>query len=568
MKKVVYTGLNTKCLLITAALVETHPYNEHTAGSTIHWFIKHSAGEYFGMTSQTVINMLENIHPIFVESRPICIDGNDLFLNSCVISYKMPDRTSRDVLNMFLNRSMRNSRFPAHENIRYPQAAVFKCIAGDGTYTSKMIYNESMDYGDAWQDWFTYLGQTANHHTYPVLGINTDNIGYNKCVGVQNYYYGSLPQYQIEVAVYDNAAEAINEKNGYWIRTANIICSNQDYGIANGIQRNRLHAIINGKNLIVADNVNGVDSIKEKLLGTCPVRDSLDMIIINQYSLSSHNNGNLLMTSINSGVNHNVSKYKTLSLMLMNKDKILDVSPNNRNNNLLEGSLHYQKNKKSKMQFRIRLGRSVSGMYGLGDGWSFVIPFEKDNSVHTQSMELLKVFFTEGLTEELRDKYFYSMLLPENNEHKDDILMDWFKKCSATAKSDDEKLRDAYINLKNGLVKEYQDIEKYLAANNFNNKKPVPAVRLEEEFTHSPLNKLSFDFATEVITDINYTRLDQAVQNKYLKLKYMIPWVDRRGIKGFVKGSVPLVKFYDKTSNMVLLNSNKIITEHIERLGR
>ena len=567
MKKVVYTGLNTKCLLITAALVETHPYNEHTAGSAIHWFIKHSAGEYFGMGHQTVINMLENIRPIHVESRPVCLDGNDLYLNSCVISYKMPDRTSRDVLNMFLNRSMRNSRFPANDMV-YPKAAVFKCVAGDGTYTSKMIYNEGMDYGEAWQDWFTYLGQTCNKHTYPVLGINTDSVGYNKCVGVQNYYYGSLPQYQIEVAVYDNAAAAINEKDGYWIRTANIIGSNQDYGIANGIQKNRLSAIINGQNLIVSDNVNGLNSIKEKLLETCPVRDNLDMIIINQYSLSSHNNGNLLMTSINSGVNHGVSKYKTLTLLLMNKDKILDVSPNNRNNNLLEGSLHYQKNKKTKMQFRICVGRSVSGMYGLGDGWSFVIPFEKDNSIHTQSMELLKVFFTDGLSEGLRDKYFYTMLLPENNTHKDDVLMDWFKKCSATAKSDEEKLKDAYNNLRDGLVKEYQDIEKYLAANNFNDKKPVPAIKLEAEFEHSPLNKLSFDFAVEVITDINYTRLDQAVQNKYITLKYMVPWIDRRGVKGFVKGNIPLAKFYDKAANVVILNSNKLIAEHMERMVR
>lgn len=568
MKKVVYTGLNTKCLLMSAALVETHPYNEGTAQATIKWFIKHSAGEYFGMANATVINMLSNINPIFIESRPVCVDGRDLYLNSYVVSYKMPERTSRDVLNMFLNRSMRNAKFTAEEGIVYPKAAMFKCIGGDGTYTSKMIYSDDMDFREGWQDWFTYLGQTHNRHTYPVLGINTDGIGYNKCVGVQNYYYGSLPQYQIEVAVYDNAADAINEKEGYWIRTSNITNFNQDYGVANGISRSKFNAIINGGNLIISDNINGLNSIKEQLLRGCNVVDTLDVITVNQYSLSSHNNGNLLMVSHNSGINHNVPRYKTLTLMLMNRDKILDVSPNNRNNNNLEGSIHYQKNKKSKMQFRIMVARNTTNMYGMGDGWSYIIPFEKDGSVHTQAMELLRAFFVDGLAEEMRDRYFYTILLPENNEHKDDVLMDWFRKCSATAKSDEEKLKDAYNNLKNGLVKEYQDIEKYLAANNFNDKKPVPAIKLEEEFERSPLNKLSFDFATEVITDINYTRLDQAVQNKYITLKYMVPWVDRRGIKGFVKGNVPLAKFYDKTANIVVLNSNKLIADHLERMVR
>ena len=31
--------------------------------------------------------------------------------------------------------------------------------------------------------------------------------------------------------------------------------------------------------------------------------------------------------------------------------------------------------------------------------------------------------------------------MPSNAEAKDDILMDWFRKCSATAKSDEEKLK-------------------------------------------------------------------------------------------------------------------------------
>ena len=53
----------------------------------------------------------------------------------------------------------------------------------------------------------------------------------------------------------------------------------------------------------------------------------------------------------------------------------------------------------------------------------------------------------------------------------------------------------------------------FKSTNNFNDKKPIPAIKVEEEFAHSPLNKLSFEFETEVIAAINYTRLDKAIEN-------------------------------------------------------
>jgi hypothetical protein len=257
--------------------------------------------------------------------------------------------------------------------------------------------------------------------------------------------------------------------------------------------------------------------------------------------------------------------------MLMNKDRIVDITPNNRRAGSIDGTVQYAKNKKQKAPFRMAMNRQFDQMYGMGDGLAFVIPFEKDKDTHLETMDLLYRFMAlrdEDVTEEVREKYFYSMLLNMNTEANDDVLMDWFRKCSATAKSDEEKLKDAYNVLKEGLVKEYQDIEKYLAANNFNDKKPVPSVRVEEDFTHSPLNKLGFEFDTEVISAINFTRLDRAVENKFISLKYMIPWIDRRGEKGFVKGRIPLAKFYDKGNNVVVLNSNKIILEHMERMVR
>ena len=571
MKKTIYSGLNTKCLIFTAMIVEQHPYNEYTAKKTMEWFIENTVGGYFGTGSAACNDLLYNVNPILAETRPITYNNQDYYLNSYVVSYKLPERTSREILNSLFNRSMRGSRFPTDRGIAYPKIGIFKCLSGDGTYTSKLITDANLEQVDDWQAWFVYQAQNQNKHNHAVLGISTDAIGYNKYIGNNNYYYGSLPQYPIEVAIYDNSAEAINEKGGYWIKTAHLSTTNQDYGIAHNVPKCKLNAFICGGALIVSDNINGITSIRDRLLSNTNIINNIDIITVNQYSLVSQNNGNILSLSTGSGVNHNTPRYKTLTLMLMNKDRIIDVTPNNRRNNLIDGTIQYARNKKQKAQFRIIINRQFDQMYGMGDGWSFIIPFEKEKETHLETMDLLSRFmmlYDENDIEEIREKYFYSMLLNTNAEAKDDVLMDWFRKCSATARSDEEKLRDAYNVLKEGLVKEYQDIEKYLAANNFNDKKPVPAIRVEEEFTHSPLNKLGFEFETETIAAINYTRLDKAVENKFISLKYMIPWIDRRGEKGFVKGRMPLAKFYDKTNNIVVLNSNKIILEHMERMVR
>lgn len=571
MKRTIYSGLNTKCLILAATVVEQNPYNEFVAKKTMEWFIEHTIGGFFGTTSATFNDMIHNVNPILAETRPVTYNNQDYYLNTYVISYKLPERTNREILNSLFNRSMRGSRFPTDGGITYPKIGIFKCLSGDGTYTSKLVTDANLEYVDDWQSWFTYQAQNQNKHNHAVLGISTDVIGYNKYIGNNSYYYGSLPQYQIEVAIYDNSAEAINEKAGYWIKTAHLSTINQDYGIAHNVPKCKLNAFIYGGALIVSDNINGITSIKDKLLSNTDIINNIDVITVNQYSLVSQNNGNILSLSTGSGVNHNTPRYKTLTLMLMNKDRIIDVTPNNRRTNSIDGTIQYAKNKKQKAQFRIVINRQFDQMYGMGDGWAFIVPFEKEKETHLETMDLLSRFMTlydENDMEEIREKYFYSMLLNTNTEVKDDVLMDWFRKCSATAKSDEEKLRDAYNVLKEGLVKEYQDIEKYLAANNFNDKKPVPAIRVEEEFTHSPLNKLGFEFETEVIAAINYTRLDRAIENKFISLKYMIPWIDRRGEKGFVKGRIPLARFYDKTNNVVVLNSNKIILEHMERMVR
>lgn len=567
MKRVVYSGLNTKCLILSASVIEAHPYNEGIAKQTISWFIETALG---GTSSPVYQELSKNINVIPVESREAYFEENAYYLNTYLVSYKLPERMSREVINLLQNRSLRDRKFPGENTaVVYPIIGMFKAIGGDGVYTSKLINHINIQHADEWHNWFTYQAQNQNKHSHAVLGINTDAMGYAKSANM-NYYYGSLPQYQIEVAIYDNSAEAINEKEGFWIKTSHLSTPAQDYGVAPGINKIKFNAYLDNGTLVVSDNVNGIASIRDKISENRPLITNTDIILTNQYSLNHNNNGHILAVTMSSGINHNVPRTKTVTFLLMNKARIIDVTPNTRPTSL-DGTVTYLKNKKNKINFRTSMCRQFENMYGIGDGLTFVLPFEVGKETHLEALDILYRYLSVNnnvVSEECKEKYFYSILMPSNAEAKDDILMDWFRKCSATAKSDEEKLREAYQNLKDGLLKEYQDIEKYLAANNFNDKKPVPSIRVEEEFSRSPLNKLAFGFDTEVIEAINYTRLDRAVQNKFIAIRYMIPWIDRRGQKGFVKGSIPLINFYDKTTNTVKLNSNKIIAEHIGRMGR
>lgn len=570
MKQIIYSGLNSKCFILTASMVEDHPFDRQNSRQVIKWFITQTFGNFMSMRSELYNEIENNLIPMPAESRPITFDGQNYFLNTCVVAYKLPDRASRDIAQMLGNRSFRDRKFPSTGDVRMPKVALFKAITGEGYYTSKLMIRDDVTNGNTWDDYFCHQAMADNRFTHKVLGISTDAAGYTKFNGLNSCYYGSLPQFKIEVAIYDNDAAAINDEDVYWIRTTHLSTVNSDYGAAYGLGKTRYHAFVMGSTIIISDNVNGTKSIQGAIIDNREYIRHFDMVTINQYSLTNRNNGNIIMSSGSNGVNHSTPRTKTLNLLLMNRDKIRDIRPNTRNHTL-DASVLYIKSKSQHIGYRIHVERFFENLYGIGEGYTYVIPFAKGEDIHIEAVKLLTDFMNADNDTKMafyKDKYFFQLLTKDEGAHGPDVLMEWFKRCSATAKSDAEKLKDAYQNLREGLVKEYQDIEKYLAANNISDKKPVPAVRLEEEFEHSPLKKVSFDFGTETITSINYTQLDKPVSTKFILMNYMIPWVDRRGVKGYVKGNTSLSNYYDKASNCYILNSSKIVAEHLERRAR
>ena len=570
MKQIIYSGLNSKCFILTASMVEDHPFDRQNARQVMKWFVSQTLGNFMSTRSELYETIENNLIITPVESRPITFDGQDYFLNTSLVVYKLPDRTSRDVAQLLGNRSFRDKKFPLTDAVRMPRVGIFKAITGEGYYTSKLMVREDIRNGNDWDNYFCHCATLDNKFNHKVLGISTDAAGYHKYNGLNSYYYGALPQFQIEVAIYDNDAAAINDEDNYWIRTAHLSTINQDYGAAYGLGKTKFHAFTLGGALFISDNVNGAQSIRTKLMDNQHYFEQFDIITINQYSLGNRNNGNIIMGSSANGINHSTPRVRALNMLLMNRDKIKEIRPNNRSHTL-DASIVYTKSKMQHIAYRLHVERFFENLYGIGEGYTYIIPFAKDEDIHLKAVDLLGEFAyadTNAKVDFLKDKYFFQLLVKDDGTQGPDVLMEWFKRCSATAKSDAEQLREAYNNLKAGLVKEYQDIEKYLAANNFSDKKPVPAIKLEEEFERSPLKKVSFDFGSETITSINYTQLDKPVSTKFMLMNYMIPWVDRRGVKGYVKGNTLLSKYYDKASNCIVLNSDKIVAEHLERRAR
>ena len=97
MKRVVYSGLNTKCLILSASVIEAHPYNEGIAKQTIAWFVETALG---GTSSPVYQELSKNINVIQVESREAYFEENAYYLNTYLVSYKLPERMSREVINL------------------------------------------------------------------------------------------------------------------------------------------------------------------------------------------------------------------------------------------------------------------------------------------------------------------------------------------------------------------------------------------------------------------------------------------------------------------------------------
>ena len=568
MRKIIYEGLSSKCLIISLTSLDSEPYNLEQSIRNYQGFLYKTLADRmtYGNLGEVYQTMLGAISPIYVGTKECVIDENTVYLNSSVVSFKLPDRTSQEILNILIDRNCRNVRLPSTCSKMF----FAKVITGLGQYTSKMLYREDMyDAGqtDQFRYWFENRANLNNKFKdTPVIGFSTDSTGYTKFISLDRYYYGTLPQFNMKICIYDDAAEAINEREGFWYNLSFISLPLRDFGPIRMAGKNRFYARIEDGTLIIADNTNGLASIFDKLKEDTLTISHNDIITVNQYSLVYTSNGTLIADSVHAGFNVDMYAFRILALMLASRNRIHDICENRGNDRVMDVTFKYAK--KTKNKFSVCQMRCYND-YRTNNFTSFVIPFVPEQDIHLKALSVLKDFVNpESNNGPEIKRYYLDELLREPGKQGDDVLMAWFKKCASTAQSDEEKLKEAYQKLKDGLVKEYKGIEKYLAANDIGTKQPVPAVRIYNGLSHSPLNKIGFYFERETLNRINDYRLDEPVVTQSLSIRYMIPWKDCMGTKGRVNGKLPLESMFDKTNNTIMLDDTVVVKKHIEGMGR
>jgi hypothetical protein len=568
MRKIIYEGLSSKCLIISLTSLDSEPYNLEQSIRNYQAFLHKTLADRmtYGNLSEAYQDMLGAISPIHAGTRECVIDEQVVYLNSSIVSFKLPDRTSQEILNILTDRNCRNLQLPSTCSKMF----FAKAMTGLGQYTSKMLYREDMyEAGQTEQFRYWFENRTNLDNKFietPVLGFSTDSTGYTKFIALDRYYYGTLPQFNMKVCIYDDAAEAINEREGFWYNLSFISLPLRDFGPIRMAGKNKFNARIEGKTLIIADNVNGLASILDKLKEDTVAMSHNDIITVNQYSLVYTSNGTLIAESVHSGFNIDMYSFRMLALMLASKNRMHDICENRGNDRVMDVTFKYAK--KTKNKFSVCQMRCYND-YRQNNFISFIVPFVPGQDLHLKALDVLRDYTNpENSNHGEIKRYYLDEILRDPAIQSDDILMTWFKKCASTAQSDEEKLKEAYQRLKDGLVKEYKGIEKYLAANDIGNKQPVPAVRVCNGLSRSPLNKISFYFEREMLHRINDYRLDEPVTTQSLNIRYMIPWKDCMGVKGRVNGKLPLESMLDKANNTIILDDIVVVKKHIEGMGR
>ena len=139
----------------------------------------------------------------------------------------------------------------------------------------------------------------------------------------------------------------------------------------------------------------------------------------------------------------------------------------------------------------------------------------------------------------------------------EDVLVKWFNMATSNAQSEEDKLKKAYEQLKNNLVREYKEVELYLANNNIANKKPVPAVRIEDTLARSGTKKMAFELLPYRLNTVGYRELRKPISYKSMNINFLLP-IKRDNTPILWRGRCLVENLYDKKTNTLNITYESI----------
>lgn len=557
MKQVIYSGLNTKCIIFNLVYIDENDFDKERACSLFKWYLERNA------ISETKVGnfIMANANVIHAYEETIVFGQGTYKKHNCLFVYKLSATDVRATYSSFVNR-MRDRNIPeVIANKPAPILMSLKIITGVGNSYGLPLVRVGQS-RELWLSWLLRYTESDYINLRPVIAISSTT-NREKYIRDRYEWYDTGPQVEITVSLHDNIESSIND-NRYWLSTYHITDGKHSIHAAPGAFNHKLTAHAINNTLIISDNEKGYESIKDHIDDN--ILEEYDIININQYGVLNSKRNIQRMTNLDMGYNDYMNyPYKALHLYMIDKNK-LAAPILKRNTSNLDLMVEFMP-KIAKQKIRLQ---TYITPRGSGDGNnSLIIPYKKDSDIHIKALEFLSTFLTLNNTRnaEVGENYLTQCFL-DNIPTGGDAMSEWFKECTANAATDEERLKKAYANLKQDLMKEYQEIGVYLSAHNMSNKKPIPSLILGKGLEHNPTKKISFDRMTKTYTRINHVDLPQPISVQETRVKYLVKLDGNNG--HILKGEVPYDTVYDKTNNSIKLDVEdlfrKYTEEQIERM--
>jgi len=555
MKQLLYKGFNDEFVMFALTYVDVMGPNADKAKEVFLWHLEKSrllnthAGEL-------LVNEMCLKH---IETTSVMIDGESLWKNTYIVHYQLRPADIQNCASGFSSHLDRYIMPRTRGEHIFPYYAACKIITGKCKSIGRPCCREDIS-DRKMNDWFFEHTKESGVHNNLIIGISATN-GRSKFLSSYEGWYSECSKFEIEVCLYDNIASSINDSR-YWLYSTYINLAKDTRIVDKGSYNNQLHAVLYNQTLIIYDNEKSYNSIKDKMNDALINR--YDTIILNHYGVlaSKRNIYRLITSSYGYEMRGTNESRNSLTLMMISRDRI-------KNPTLRRGTSHFDgtvslfsKNNKSMGQAMFMIHSTVT----YGEINFYIIPYAVNETIHEKATEILSQWVSTGSSElrnQLKEQYV-NECLSEPSEVTDDAMSEWFKACTQNAANDEERLKLAYLDLKANLLKEYKDIGAFLATQSFNNKQPIPAIKLGEGLDRSTNGKIAFDLYSKIYNEMHGIPLPQAVTIKELRVKFFIPG-DRRTDNWF-NGVVPFEELYNKQTNELVLQEIDMIKKAVGRM--
>lgn len=555
MKQLLYKGFNDEFVMFALTYVDVMGPNTDKAKEVFLWHLEksHLLNTRLG---DLLVNEMSLKH---IETTSVVIDGDVLWKNTYIVQYQLRATDVQNCASRFASCLKQYIMPKTRGEHIFPYFAACKIITGKCKSIGHPCYREDIPERKM-NDWFLEHTKESGVNNNLIIGISATN-GRSKFLNSYKGLYSECNKFEIEVCLYDNIASSIND-NRYWLYSTYINLAKDTKIVDKGAYNNQLYATLYNQTLIIYDNEKSYNNVIDKMNNTLINR--YNTIVVNHYGVlaSKRNIYGLIQNSYGYEMRGSNEDHNSLTIIMISRDRI-------KNPALRRGTSHFdgtvslfRKNNKPMGQATFMVHSTV--VYGETD--FYIVPYAENETIHEKAIKILSNWVSTE-SNELRNKLkeqYVNECLSEPSEVTDDAMSEWFKACTQNAANDEERLKMAYLDLKANLLKEYKDIGAFLATQSFNNKQPIPAIKLGEGLDRSTNGKISFDLYSKTYNEMHGIPLPQAATIKELRVKFFIP--GNRRTANWFNGVVPFEELYNKQTNELVLQEIDMIKKAVGRM--